>query len=120
MSNRSRRPSVVARGYDAHKRVKGRKRHILVDTLGLPIACRVEPADISDRRAGASPARGLGFFVPKGSNGFRRRGPRKPKAGPRSPALEWLEAADRETTAARIQDHGPDLDRGAQLRLAGP
>jgi putative transposase len=31
-------------GFDAHKRVKGRKRHILVDTLGLPIACRVEPA----------------------------------------------------------------------------
>jgi putative transposase len=27
------------RGFDAHKRVKGRKRRILVDTLGLPIAC---------------------------------------------------------------------------------
>ncbi len=26
------------RGYDAHKCVKGRKRHLLVDTLGLPIA----------------------------------------------------------------------------------
>src|SRR5260370_26062289 len=38
------------RGFDAHKRVKGRKRHILVDTFGLLIACRVEPADISDRR----------------------------------------------------------------------
>ena len=33
------------RGFDAHKRVKGRKRHILVDTFGLLIACRVEPAD---------------------------------------------------------------------------
>jgi transposase len=39
------------RGFDAFKRVKGRKRHILVDTLGLPIANRVEAADISDRRA---------------------------------------------------------------------
>src|ERR1700730_16790726 len=28
------------RGFDAHKRVKGRKRHILVDTFGLLIACR--------------------------------------------------------------------------------
>jgi transposase len=27
-----------ARGFDAHKRVKGRKRHILVDTLGLLVA----------------------------------------------------------------------------------
>ena len=41
------------RGFDAHKRVKGRKRHILVDTLGLPIASRVEPANVSDRHAGA-------------------------------------------------------------------
>jgi putative transposase len=40
------------RGFDGHKRVKARKRHILVDTLGLPIANRVEPANISDRRAG--------------------------------------------------------------------
>ena len=31
------------RGFDGHKRVKGRKRHILVDTLGLPVANRVEP-----------------------------------------------------------------------------
>ena len=36
------------RGFDAHKRVKGRKRHILVDTFGLLIACRVEPADTSE------------------------------------------------------------------------
>ena len=41
------------RGFDGHKLVKGRKRHILVDTLGLPIANRVEPANVSDRRAGA-------------------------------------------------------------------
>ena len=33
--------------------MKGRKRHILVDILGLPIASRVEAANnISDRRAG--------------------------------------------------------------------
>ena len=41
------------RGFDAYKRVKGRKRHILVDTLGLLLANRVEPADTSDRRASA-------------------------------------------------------------------
>ena len=41
------------RGFDAHKRVKGRKRHILVDTFGLMITCRAEPADISDRKAAA-------------------------------------------------------------------
>ncbi len=53
------------RGFDAHKRVKGRKRHILVDTLGLLIASRVEPANISDRRAGARLLAGLGPLFPR-------------------------------------------------------
>jgi len=52
------------RGFDAHKRVKGRKRHILVDTFGLLIACRVEPADISDRKAAARLLGGLAPLFP--------------------------------------------------------
>ena len=52
-------------GFDAHKRVKGRKRHILVDTLGLPIASRVEPAGMSDRRAGARLLAGLSPLFPR-------------------------------------------------------
>src|SRR5439155_1399906 len=36
------------RGYDSGKRVKGRKRHILVDTLGLLLAVVVTQASISD------------------------------------------------------------------------
>ena len=39
------------RGYDAGKKVKGRKRHLAVDTLGLPIKCQVTPADVQDRDA---------------------------------------------------------------------
>ena len=37
------------RGYDAGKKVKGRKRHILVDTLGNLLGVSVHPADIQDR-----------------------------------------------------------------------
>src|SRR2546426_1043634 len=37
------------RGYDAGKKVKGRKRHILVDTLGLLLAVVVTSAAIQDR-----------------------------------------------------------------------
>src|SRR5438132_5011427 len=37
------------RGYDAGKKVKGRKRHILVDTLGLLLIVVVHPADVQDR-----------------------------------------------------------------------
>ena len=53
------------RGFDAHKRGRGRKRHILVDTLGLPIASRVEPADTSDRRGGARWVAGLAPLFPR-------------------------------------------------------
>jgi putative transposase len=44
--------------------VKGRKRHILVDTLGLLIASRVEAAGLSDRRAGARLVAGLSPLWP--------------------------------------------------------
>jgi len=37
------------RGYDAGKKVKGRKRHILVDTLGLLLMAVVHTANIQDR-----------------------------------------------------------------------
>jgi putative transposase len=52
------------RGFDGHKLVKGRKRHILVDTLGLILASRVEPAGISDQKAGTRLLGGLRPFVP--------------------------------------------------------
>jgi putative transposase len=38
-----------SRGYDAHKRCLGRKRHILVDTLGLLLAVLVTGANVQDR-----------------------------------------------------------------------
>lgn len=37
------------RGYDAGKKVNGRKRHILVDTMGLLLLVVVHAADIQDR-----------------------------------------------------------------------
>lgn len=37
------------RGYDAGKKVVGRKRHLLADTLGLPLVLVVHAADIQDR-----------------------------------------------------------------------
>jgi putative transposase len=40
------------RGYDGGKRVNGRKRHILVDTLGLLLVVVVTPASVSDSQGG--------------------------------------------------------------------
>src|SRR5215210_8887328 len=36
-------------GYDAAKKVKGKKRHLIVDTLGLMPGLDVTPADVQDR-----------------------------------------------------------------------
>lgn len=37
------------RGYDAGKKINGRKRHLLVDTIGLVLLVMVLPANIQDR-----------------------------------------------------------------------
>ncbi len=42
-----------SRGFDGGKKVNGRKRHLLVDTLGLLLACWVTTADVQDRDAAA-------------------------------------------------------------------
>ena len=41
-------------GFDAGKKVKGRKRHLVVDTLGLLLAITVTAASVQDRDAAAS------------------------------------------------------------------
>ena len=38
-----------ARGYDGAKKLCGRKRHLLVDTLGLVLLVMVTAADVQDR-----------------------------------------------------------------------
>ncbi len=46
---RKRGPRVDRSGHDAGKKVKGKKRHVLVDTLGLLPSAVVHPAGIQDR-----------------------------------------------------------------------
>lgn len=57
--------SAHIRGFDAHKRVKGRKRHLLVDTLGLPLSVYVTPADMHDTQGARRLLGGLKYFVPR-------------------------------------------------------
>jgi len=40
------------RGFDGNKKINGRKRHILVDTLGLLMKVVVHPAGLQDRQGG--------------------------------------------------------------------
>lgn len=52
-------------GYDAHKCVKWRKRHLLVDTLGLPLSVYVTPADVHDTLGARRLLAGLSPLVPR-------------------------------------------------------
>ena len=51
-------------GFDAGKQVKGQKRHVLVDTLGLVLYTIVHPAHIQDRDGGILLLTALGERFP--------------------------------------------------------
>src|SRR5215217_78708 len=52
-------------GYDTHKNVKGRKRRLLVDSLGLLLSVYVSPADVQDRGGALSLLAGLKALLPR-------------------------------------------------------
>src|SRR5215213_3689626 len=56
---------AASNGYDTHKNVKGRKRHLLVDTLGLPLSIYVTPANVQDRAGARFLLAGLGPLMPR-------------------------------------------------------
>ena len=58
-------------GFDGNKKIKGRKRHILVDTLGLIIAVVVTSADTDDRLGLVEL---LSQYLPMGSSGCGKSG----------------------------------------------
>ena len=73
-------------GFDAGKKVKGRKRHIIVDTLGLILKCEVHSAGIQDRDGAALVFDKLTARFPFieticGDGGYQ--GPRVRKSSPR-------------------------------------
>ena len=41
---------AATRGFDGHKRVKGRKRHLVTDTIGIPLMVKVTDANVSDNQ----------------------------------------------------------------------
>ncbi len=47
------------RGYDAGKKISGRKRHLAVDCLGLILAMMITPAAVQDRDAARPLAKAL-------------------------------------------------------------
>jgi putative transposase len=106
------------RGFDGHKLVKGRKRHILVDTLGLIITSRVEPAGVSDQRAGARLLGGLRPLFPAIRTVMADAGQQSRKF---ACALKRHEgwSGHHQARPARVQDYRADLDHRAQPAWLG-
>src|SRR5690348_8339652 len=61
-----------ARGYDGAKKVNGRKRHLLVDTLGLILAVLVHGADVGEREGASWLLRGVLAARQAGIGCFKR------------------------------------------------
>ncbi|MER6212111.1 IS5 family transposase [Streptomyces sp. NPDC001642] len=57
--------TLDSRGFDAGKKINGRKRHLLADTLGLLLAVLVTPASVTDRD-------GARTLLPAAAGSFRR------------------------------------------------
>ncbi len=53
------------RGIDGNKKIKGRKDHIVVDTLGLPMAIKVHEANIHDSKGAKPTIENLAYKFPR-------------------------------------------------------
>ena len=60
-------------GYDAGKKINGKKRHVLVDTQGLLMHAIVHAADVQDRDGGALLMASLFGGLPVPGQALRRR-----------------------------------------------
>ena len=109
------------RGYDAGKKLTGRKRHVAVDTLGLLLHVVVHAANIQDRdgaRLLLDPDAGP---LPPSPVALGRRRLSRPIGGVGPGGLR-LDAGHRRTAPrpAHVRRAATAVGRRAYLRLAGP
>ena len=53
------------RGIDGNKKIKGRKEHIIVDTLGLPLAVAIHEANLHDSKGAPQAIEKLAYKFPR-------------------------------------------------------
>jgi putative transposase len=105
-----------ARGYDGGKKIRGRKRHLLVDTEGLVLKAKVHSAKVPDQDGIKLLLKGVGAYLPRLSQlwvdaGYQGRGKdwvekeldlsvevvhRTPKPTPEKVAMMWAEEWSKE------------------------
>ena len=110
----------AARGFDMAKKTTGRKRHLVVDTLGLVLVVMVTAACVQDRPGGKVMLARLAAAFPVGRAGVGRRRVRQHRRrwpGGLGPAHPGLTAADRPPPRRRQRVRGAaaPLGGGADL-----
>src|SRR5215211_5435281 len=106
------------RGYDAGKKIKGRKRHALVDSDGRALLVEPHPADVQDRDGGGALLAASRHAFPFIAKVFADSGyAGKRVAGATAIAVEIVRKNPRPD---RLRRPAPTLGRRALLRLDRP
>jgi putative transposase len=74
------------RGYDGGKKIKGRKRHLLVDTQGLVLGAKVHSVGVADRD-------GIESLLERAKDRFPRLSHLWLDGGYKGKSKEWIERA---------------------------
>jgi transposase len=108
-------------GYDAGKKITGRKRHILVDTLGLLLSIVVHPADVQDRDGIREVLRQARRSLPFIERIFADAGYQGPKAAQAVAQTGRWAHRDRQThRSSQVRRPPQALGRRTNLRLDQP
>ena len=110
------------RGYDAGKKIKGRKRHILTDTNGLLVAAIVHAADIQDRDGAVPLLASVRRPFPWLRHVFADGGYAGAKLADRPCRLRSVDAGDRQALRRRhrLRAAAPTVGGRAHAGLAQP
>ena len=104
------------RGYDAGKKVRGRKRHIVTDTIGLLLGAEVHSADIQDRDGAPLIVEAIHDLFPWPS--LRRQCLFRGQTSQSSHPIRPLDGRDRQTRRSRLRRAPPPLGGRTNPRLA--
>jgi putative transposase len=84
-------------GYDAGKKIKGRKRHIITDTIGLLIGFAIHTADIQDRDGAKQVLQSIRYTHPWLRHVFANGGLSRAKIAQCTQENRLLDYANRQT-----------------------
>ncbi len=110
------------RGYDAAKKITGRKRHLVVDTLGLVLAVVVHGAYWHDHDGACFVMNAMEGSASASKADLCRLGIQSKSVSRLGSRNLWLGATDRAPSrrCQRIRGAAQALDRRANIRLVGP